>query len=162
VAGTAGELLKTLNERGGEKKAENWVDERPRALSGKLRRIAPNLHAAWLRLLLDPREGRNRNRIIELSTAETAGDHPPSPRRQKTPNRLRISPRTVRTVSPTSRRDRPQKLGIKLPKTEEILAARTMRTIGDGQTLTLSGRVFPDEGRSYESRASSNRCTAIR
>lgn len=72
--GTASELLSALAEVAGERvvKSKAWPDS-PRALAGRLRRAANFLRK--IRIAIDfAREGRERTRVIRISTAE-----PPPP-----------------------------------------------------------------------------------
>jgi hypothetical protein len=72
--GTAAELLDVLEKRVGEKAAKrrDWPAT-PRALSGHLRRLAPNLRKAGVRVTFG-RTGNKRTRTIEL---EDLGTPPP-------------------------------------------------------------------------------------
>lgn len=67
-SGTARELLDTLTSLVGEQKAKRreWPQS-PRAMSGELRRLAPNLRSVGITVELDGRKkDRSRARIIEL------------------------------------------------------------------------------------------------
>ena len=73
--GTAGELLEQLLALAGEKitKREDWPAN-PRALSGQLRRLAPDLRSIGVDVAFAPRTGQRR--AITISRAEQAGDEP--------------------------------------------------------------------------------------
>jgi hypothetical protein len=71
-AGTASQLLMMLNEKveDATRKRRDWPSS-PQALSGLLRRLAPNLRVAGLELEFE-REGHGRRRVIRFrSTAES-------------------------------------------------------------------------------------------
>jgi hypothetical protein len=71
--GTAGELLQWLSDTVSDevRKSRGWPVN-PRVLSSQLRRLAPNLEAAGLRIEFDIREGRNRTRKLRITPAEVA------------------------------------------------------------------------------------------
>ena len=69
--GTAGELLEELNMRAGEYcQLERWL-RTPRALSGALKRLAPNLRACGVEVKTLPRTTNGR-RIIALEKSPAA------------------------------------------------------------------------------------------
>jgi hypothetical protein len=72
--GTASELLDELGRLAGDKgtSARGWP-KRPHVLSGRLRRLAPNLRRAGISIeFVDRHTGRRREKIIRLGVAETA------------------------------------------------------------------------------------------
>jgi hypothetical protein len=75
--GTAGELLQELAGAAGEAltKSREWPGG-PRALSGRLRRLAPNLHAAGVRVSFPERTGRARLIVLTAlpNLADDGGD----------------------------------------------------------------------------------------
>jgi len=76
--GTASDLLGALTEAAGERiaRSKTWPDS-PRALSGRLRRAATSLRKIGIEIVLGGREGRKRNRVIEIIvTPENAGTPP--------------------------------------------------------------------------------------
>jgi hypothetical protein len=79
--GTAKELLSKLAALAGDTatKAKTWPAT-PRALSGRLRRVAPNLRRLGIDIEFARGTGRNRERRIIISTsADRAGDRPSAP-----------------------------------------------------------------------------------
>lgn len=82
--GSAGELLEQLVSFAGERtaKRDDWPAN-PRALSGQLRRLAPDLRAVGIEVTFGQRTGQRRS--ITIVRAERSGDgpssaSPPSPR----------------------------------------------------------------------------------
>jgi hypothetical protein len=75
--GTAGELLEQLIPLVGEKvtKREDWPAN-PRALSGQLRRLAPDLRSIGVEVTFAPRSGQRRS--ITITRAEVSGERPSS------------------------------------------------------------------------------------
>jgi hypothetical protein len=75
--GTAGELLEQLIPFVVEKvtKREDWPAN-PRALSGQLRRLAPDLRSIGVEVTFAPRSGQRRS--ITITRAEDSGDRPSS------------------------------------------------------------------------------------
>lgn len=75
--GTAGELLEQLVPLVAEKviKREDWPAN-PRALSGQLRRLAPDLRSIGVEVMFAPRSGQRRSIII--TRAEEVGERPSS------------------------------------------------------------------------------------
>jgi hypothetical protein len=83
-AGTASELLAALAETAGERvaRSKTWPDN-PRALSGRLRRVAPFLRKVGIEIALDNREGKMRRRVIRITmgarTPEIGETQPSAP-----------------------------------------------------------------------------------
>jgi len=73
--GTAGELLELLVGIAGERvaKREDWPAN-PRALSGQLRRLAPDLRAIGVEVTFAPRTGQRR--VITIKRAEQTAERP--------------------------------------------------------------------------------------
>jgi len=92
-SGTAGELLEQLLPLGGEKviKREDWPAH-PRALSGQLRRLAPDLRSIGVEVTFPTRTGQRRP--ITITRAEDGGGRPSS-----------ASPPSPRTASDRARSD---------------------------------------------------------
>lgn len=69
--GTASELLGTLSKMAGERvaNAKTWPDS-PRALGGRLRRVAPFMRKIGVEIGFE-REGRARTRVIRITTTST-------------------------------------------------------------------------------------------
>jgi hypothetical protein len=78
--GTAADLLKDLPKVADEPvaKCKDWPTN-PRALSGKLRRVAPFLRKMGVEVKFGDREGRARNRIIRITAPTSGGLEPSSP-----------------------------------------------------------------------------------
>ena len=66
--GTATELLDALNEIAADSivRSRGWPNN-PRALSGRLRRVAPFLRKSGIEIALDKREGKMRRRVIHIT-----------------------------------------------------------------------------------------------
>jgi hypothetical protein len=92
--GTASELLGALEVAAGERTAKSkaWPDG-PRGLSGRLRRAATFLRKTGIDFNFDKKQGRARNRMIEivnthsLSATENAGAQPSAPSAPSAPMR---------------------------------------------------------------------------
>jgi len=67
------ELVKVTDEPAG--KYKDWPTN-PRALSGKLRRVAPFLRKIGIEVKFGDREGRARNRIIRITARDSGGTEP--------------------------------------------------------------------------------------
>jgi hypothetical protein len=74
-AGNASELLAALTEEAGERVARSkaWPDT-PRALSDRLRRLAPFLRKIGVNIDFDKREGKMRKRMIHITMAAPMPD----------------------------------------------------------------------------------------
>jgi hypothetical protein len=70
------ELVKVTDEPAG--KCRDWPTN-PRALSGKLRRVAPFLRKIGIEVKFGDREGRARNRIIRITARDSGGMEPSAP-----------------------------------------------------------------------------------
>jgi hypothetical protein len=82
--GTAAELLRALNKDAGESKTrlQPWPQS-PRALSGELRRLAPNLRTAGLALSSGKREGGTGRRLISIEKLPGASSQPSHARKHE-------------------------------------------------------------------------------
>jgi hypothetical protein len=81
--GTCAELLAKLNESAGDKatRAQSWPKS-PRALSGQLRRLAPNLRRAGVNLEMWREPGGQRRRMVRVARQNSsASNRPNSPDR---------------------------------------------------------------------------------
>ena len=78
--GTATDLLKDLAKVTDEPlaKCKDWPTN-PRALSGKLRRVAPFLRKIGIEIKFGDREGRARNRIIRITARDSGVMEPSAP-----------------------------------------------------------------------------------
>ncbi len=78
--GTSSELLKTLNDRTGEdmQRQQGWP-KAANALSGVLKRLAPNLRAAGVNVTRPNRAGKNGARLIQLERISNSSSEPSEP-----------------------------------------------------------------------------------
>jgi hypothetical protein len=107
--GTASELLAELNGLAEEatRKAREWPGK-PNVLSGRLKRLAPNLREAGYGVLIDREPGAKRSRFIRLERRQDGGreasSRPSSPSRTPAnPAEIAVSTGTTGTVADDAR-----------------------------------------------------------
>jgi hypothetical protein len=113
--GTCSDLLAQLAAEAGDKatRAQSWP-KTPRALSGQLRRLAPNLRRAGVAVELYREAGGKRRRMVKVSSNKDANDRPYRPDRpepREMPGETRDGSGTVGTqtgtVGTVAKTDRP-------------------------------------------------------
>ena len=140
--GTAADLLKTLTEKAGDSaKSKSWP-AKPNTLSGKLRRLAPNLRRTGIDVSIGDRTGdKSRRRIITIKM--TPAFHRPSssdrPEHEEKMGDDRTIPDDQGPIADDPGRSHDSR------ESREIPQDRTMRTIPDDQMRPQSSRYTFEE-----------------